>query len=96
MSTTCTTFSSCRTSPCTACRRCCPLRISRWCASSAGHTGISVPSKAYGVLASGTPIIGILDPEGEIGQMIAETGCGVLVEPDGESIAEVIQELDDR
>jgi glycosyltransferase involved in cell wall biosynthesis len=58
-----------------------------------GHTGISVPSKAYGVLASGTPMLGMLDPEGEIGQMIAETGCGVLVEPNGESIAEVIQEL---
>ena len=58
-----------------------------------GHTGISVPSKAYGVLASGTPIVGILDPVGEIGQMITETGCGVLVEPNGESIAEVIQGL---
>ena len=58
-----------------------------------GHTGISVPSKAYGVLASGTPILGILDPAGEIGQMIAETGCGVLVEPNGEAIAAVIEEL---
>ena len=58
-----------------------------------GHTGISVPSKAYGVLASGTPIIGILDPDGEIGQMITETGCGVLVEPTGERIAEVIEDL---
>lgn len=58
-----------------------------------GHTGISVPSKAYGVLASGTPIIGILDPVGEIGQMITETGCGVLVGPSGEEIAALIQEL---
>jgi len=58
-----------------------------------GHTGISVPSKAYGVLASGTPIVGILDPEGEIGQMIAETGCGVIVEPSGKAIAEVIEKL---
>jgi glycosyltransferase involved in cell wall biosynthesis len=58
-----------------------------------GHTGISVPSKAYGVLASGTPILGILDPDGEIGQMIAETGCGVLVEPNGARIADVIREL---
>ena len=58
-----------------------------------GHTGISVPSKAYGVLASGTPIVGILDPEGEIGQMIKETGCGVLVEPTGDVVAEVIRDL---
>ena len=58
-----------------------------------GHTGISVPSKAYGVLASGTPIVGILDPAGEIGQMIEETGCGVLVEPSGDVVAKVIQDL---
>ncbi|HEX5902323.1 MAG TPA: glycosyltransferase family 4 protein [Actinomycetota bacterium] len=58
-----------------------------------GHTGISVPSKAYGVIASGTPIVGILDPDGEIGQMIKETGCGVLVDPVAEEIAAVIQDL---
>src|SRR4029453_1360909 len=58
-----------------------------------GHTGISVPSKAYGVLASGTPIVGILDPAGEIGQMIEESGCGVLVEPSGDVVAKVIQDL---
>ena len=58
-----------------------------------GHTGISVPSKAYGVIASGTPILGILDPDGEIGQMIKETGCGVLVDPDPAEIAAAIREL---
>ena len=59
----------------------------------AGHTGISVPSKAYGILASGRPILGILDPDGEIGQLIKETGCGVLVEPDPGEIAGAIREL---
>jgi glycosyltransferase involved in cell wall biosynthesis len=58
-----------------------------------GHTGISVPSKAYGVIASGTPLIGILDPDGEIGQMIKESGCGVLVDPVGEDIAGAIRDL---
>lgn len=58
-----------------------------------GHTGISVPSKAYGVIASGTPVVGILDPRGEIGMMIAETGCGVLVRPEGKDIARVIRAL---
>ena len=60
-----------------------------------GHTGISVPSKAYGVIASGTPIVGILDPDGEIGQMIKEIGCGVLVDPDGAEIASAIRDLMD-
>ena len=58
-----------------------------------GHTGISVPSKAYGVIASGTPILGILDPISEIGLMISETGCGVVIEPDGEKIAATIRDL---
>jgi glycosyltransferase involved in cell wall biosynthesis len=58
-----------------------------------GHTGISVPSKAYGVIASGTPIMGILDPNSEIGLMIKETGCGVVLEPDGEKIAATIRGL---
>ncbi|HXF35620.1 MAG TPA: glycosyltransferase family 4 protein, partial [Actinomycetota bacterium] len=61
-----------------------------------GHTGISVPSKAYGVIASGTPILGLLDPDGEIGQMVKETGCGVLVEPDPVEIAEAIRRLMDE
>jgi len=58
-----------------------------------GHTGISVPSKAYGVIASGTPVLGIIDPDSEIGQMIKETGCGVLVGPEGDEIAAAIREL---
>ena len=61
-----------------------------------GHTGISVPSKAYGVIASGTPIIGILDPQGEIGLMIQETGCGTIVEPNGEDLATAIEDLRDH
>jgi glycosyltransferase involved in cell wall biosynthesis len=59
----------------------------------AGHTGISVPSKAYGVIAGGTPLMGILDPDSEIGQMIKETGCGLLVEPEGREIARAIRGL---
>ncbi len=58
-----------------------------------GHTGISVPSKAYGVMAAGTPILGMLDPEGEIAQMIKETGCGVLVDPNPDDVASAIREL---
>lgn len=57
-------------------------------------TGMSVPSKSYGVIASGTPILAFLDPESEIGQMIAETACGlVLRDPTGEQIVSAVQEL---
>jgi glycosyltransferase involved in cell wall biosynthesis len=58
-----------------------------------GHTGISVPSKAYGVMAAGTPILGMLDPLGEIAQTIKETGCGVLVDENPDDVASTIREL---
>jgi glycosyltransferase involved in cell wall biosynthesis len=58
-----------------------------------GHTGISVPSKAYGVMAAGTPILGMLDPVGEIAQTIKETGCGVLVDPNPDDVAATIRDL---
>ena len=44
-------------------------------------TGLSVPSKAYGILASGTPIIGILDAHSEIGRTIIENECGYVWSP---------------
>ena len=58
-----------------------------------GHTGISVPSKAYGVIATGTPILGMLDPAGEIAQMIKETDCGLVLDPNADDVARVIREL---
>jgi len=57
-------------------------------------TGLSVPSKSYGILASGTPILGFMDAENEISQMIQETGCGlVLEEPDEGQVTAVIRTL---
>jgi hypothetical protein len=63
------------------------------CLESA-FSGLSVPSKAYGVMAAGTPILGLLDPGSEIGRVINETGCGVtLTDPDGNRIAAFIRDL---
>lgn len=57
-------------------------------------TGLSVPSKAYGIMASGTPILGLLDRNSEIGRVLSETGCGlVLSDPTPEEIATVVREL---
>ena len=57
-------------------------------------TGLSVPSKAYGIMASGTPLLGFLDPESEIGRVILENNCGfVLRDPNAEQVAEIIQDL---
>jgi glycosyltransferase involved in cell wall biosynthesis len=57
-------------------------------------TGLSVPSKAYGIMASATPLLGFLDPESEIGRVILENNCGtVLRDPTGKQVAEIIQDL---
>ena len=41
-------------------------------------TGLSVPSKAYGILAAKVPIIGMMDDNAEISKMIEEFQCGVV------------------
>jgi len=57
-------------------------------------TGLSVPSKTYGVMAAGKPILAFLDPASEIGLTIAENRCGiVLSDPDGGMVADSIRNL---
>ena len=41
-------------------------------------TGFSVPSKTYGLMALGIPIIGLLDDKSEIGNTILKYNCGKL------------------
>jgi glycosyltransferase involved in cell wall biosynthesis len=57
-------------------------------------TGLSVPSKTYGIMAAGTPILGFLDGESEIGRTIREHKCGVVLEnPSGEQVSQVLSSL---
>jgi len=46
-----------------------------------GLAGYVVPSRLYGVLAAGRPVIAAADPESETAQLVAEVGCGVIVPP---------------
>jgi glycosyltransferase involved in cell wall biosynthesis len=46
-----------------------------------GLAGYVVPSRVYGILAAGRPVIAATDPESETAQLVAEVGCGVLVPP---------------
>ncbi len=46
--------------------------------------GLIVPSKAYGILAAGRPMIFIGDSNGELAHLIGEGGCGITLQP-GES-----------
>ncbi|MBF0280750.1 MAG: glycosyltransferase family 4 protein [SAR324 cluster bacterium] len=47
-----------------------------------GLEGIAVPSKLYGILASGRPLIAQVPNDSEIALVIEEEGCGFVVEPE--------------
>jgi glycosyltransferase involved in cell wall biosynthesis len=51
-----------------------------------GLSGYVVPSRIYGVLAAGRPVIAAAEADSETAQLVAEVGCGVVVEP-GDPIA---------
>lgn len=46
-----------------------------------GILGVSVPSKIYGVMAAGKPIIGVLEQGSEAQILIDNSNCGTVVEP---------------
>jgi glycosyltransferase involved in cell wall biosynthesis len=46
-----------------------------------GLSGYVVPSRLYGVLAVGRPVIAAVDRESETAQVVDAVGCGVVVPP---------------
>ena len=46
-----------------------------------GIKGVSVPSKIYGVMAAGKPILGVLEKGSEAERLIANSESGIVVEP---------------
>jgi colanic acid biosynthesis glycosyl transferase WcaI len=62
-----------------------------------GLSGYVVPSRLYGILAAGRPVIVAADEESETAQVVRTVGCGVVVPPDRpELLAETIRDLRDR
>ena len=45
-----------------------------------GLAGYSVPSKTYSLLASGRPILGLLEERSESAHLIGEANCGIVME----------------
>lgn len=63
-----------------------------WCINAKGIKGVSVPSKAYGIMAVGKPILGVLEKETEIRSLIEDTHCGICCDPgDYEKVKENIR-----
>lgn len=52
-----------------------------WCVNAKGIKGVSCPSKAYGIMAVGKPIIGVLEENTEIKKILEKTGCGLCSSP---------------
>jgi len=52
-----------------------------WCLNAKGIKGVSVPSKLYGIIAAGKPIIGALEKGTEARLIVEETSCGYVTEP---------------
>jgi colanic acid biosynthesis glycosyl transferase WcaI len=56
--------------------------------------GLIVPSKAYGIMAAGRPILAVTDADGEIARLVRDHGCGVHVAPgDSHGFAEAVRAL---
>lgn len=47
-----------------------------------GLEGVVVPSKLYGILAAGLPILAVAPPETDVSRIATEQGCGVAADPD--------------
>lgn len=63
-----------------------------WVVNAKGIKGVSVPSKLYGVMASGKPVLGVLDKGSEARLIVEECNCGVCIEPgDYKEISEKIK-----
>lgn len=63
-----------------------------WCVNAKGIKGVSCPSKAYGIMGVGKPMIGVLEKGSEVRMLIEEIGCGKCCEPgDYAEIANIIR-----
>jgi putative colanic acid biosynthesis glycosyltransferase WcaI len=58
-----------------------------------GLAGFVVPSRLYGIMAAGRPVVAAADPESETAQVVERVGCGIVVPPSRpELLAEVIRD----
>lgn len=63
-----------------------------WCVNAKGIKGVSCPSKVYGIMAAGKPVIGVLEKGAEVRCLIEECDCGRCCEPgDYVEVADIIR-----
>jgi glycosyltransferase involved in cell wall biosynthesis len=58
-----------------------------------GLAGFVVPSRLYGIMAAGRPVVVAADVESETAQVVRRVGCGIVIPPSRpELLAEVIRD----
>jgi len=58
-----------------------------------GLAGFVVPSRLYGIMAAGRPVVVAADAESETAQVVERVGCGIVIPPSRpELLAEVIRD----
>jgi colanic acid biosynthesis glycosyl transferase WcaI len=59
-----------------------------------GLAGYVVPSRLYGILAAGRPVLVSADPDSETAQLVQDIGCGIVVPPgNSDDVAAAIRSL---
>ena len=65
-----------------------------WMSLSPGLEGLLFPSKLYGILAAGRPVIAVVAKDGEIARLVESRGCGVAIAPgDAAALAAILLQL---
>ncbi len=61
-----------------------------------GLTGLAVPSKLYGILAAGRPVVAVVPGDSETARVVRESDCGWIVPPgDSQGLASLLRRLKD-
>jgi len=59
-----------------------------------GLEGVVVPSKLYGILAAGRPVLAVADAKSDVARIVVEARCGMAADPDDPStVAAALREL---
>ena len=65
-----------------------------WLSLRCEMEGLIVPSKLYGILAAGRPLVAVTSPEGEVAGIVRDNSCGFVVEPgNAQALADAIVAL---
>jgi len=65
-----------------------------WLSLNPSLEGLIVPSKFYGIAAAGRPIVAIADKDGELGRLVQQHGCGIVIAPgDADALVEAVKRL---